>query len=565
MIGGPAGSGIINAGMSFVKCLSRGGLNIFSTNEYPSLIRGGHNSLFVRASDKPINSHVKEIIILVALNQEAVELHKEEMAKDGAIIYDGNTFKLNQNDFNCKLINVPLLKIAKENGKDIMRNTVALGASVALMDYELDMLNNSLASIFAKKDSAIIEMNKQAAKVGYEFVKKNFGSIRKITKVKGAPKRIVLNCNDAISLGALKAGLKIFAAYPMTPASSILHTLAKYERDMQIIVKHTEDELASMNMIIGAGFAGVRAMTSTSGGGFALMNEAFGLAGMAEVPCVIVEAQRGGPSTGLPTRQEQADLKFVINSSQGEFPRLVMAPGDIKEAFYETINVFNLAEKYQVPAVILTDKYNYASSKSIDVYDMGDIKIERGKLLTEKDAKNIKDYKRYKFAAEGVSPRAIPGLPNTIFRSTGNEHDEYGDISEDAVNRKNMVDKRMKKMNGLLKDIKEPIKIHGPKNAELTVIGWGSTKGPIIDAIALIDKKVNFLQVLYPWPFPTEKIKSILKNSKALLLIEGNATGQLGSLIMEHTGIEIKNKFLKYDGRQFLPSEISKKISEVLK
>ncbi|RME54258.1 2-oxoacid:acceptor oxidoreductase subunit alpha [Candidatus Woesearchaeota archaeon] len=557
LIGGEAGYGIMNAGLAFAKTLSRGGLYVFSTTEYPSLIRGGHNTVAVRASTKELNSHEKMLDILVALNHETYELHKDEVSRTGIIIYDSSKDELKAKN----VVNIPLLNLAEQASNKIMRNTVALGASVALIGYDLNLLNGVLESIFSRKGNEVVEANKVAAKLGYDFAGSNHEPILKLEKQK-APKRMVLNCNDAISLGALKAGLKVFAAYPMTPGSSILHFMAKYERDMKILVKHTEDELASINTLVGAGFAGARAMTSTSGGGVALMSEGIGLAGMTETPCVIVNAQRGGPSTGLPTRQEQSDLLFMIRLGQGEFPRIVMAPGDVEEAFYETINVFNLADKYQVPAIILTDKYNYASSKSVEFFDTKNVKVERGKLLTKEEALKETDYKRYKFTKDGVSPRSIPGNPNTIFRATGNEHSEYGDITEDPVNRVNITEKRLRKLQGILKDIKNPVKLHGPENAKLTVVGWGSTKGPILEAIEGLD--VNFLQVLYPWPFPKEEVEKVLKNSKNVLLVEGNATAQLGQLIKEQTGIEIQEQLLKFNGHQFYPHEIRTKIKEVL-
>ncbi|PIN79467.1 2-oxoacid:ferredoxin oxidoreductase subunit alpha [Candidatus Woesearchaeota archaeon CG10_big_fil_rev_8_21_14_0_10_34_8] len=563
MIGGQAGFGIMNAGMAFAKSLSRGGLYVFSTSEYPSLIRGGHNTIAVRASDKELDAHDKELNLLVALNKETIDLHKDEVSETGGIIYDSDKIKEEDvKNVKKQLFAVPLEKLAIEAGAVIMRNTVALGASMALIDYDIKMLENVLESIFKKKGDVVINNNKKAAKMGYDYIKKNYNkTVCKIEKVK-SPKRMVLNCNDAISMGALRSGLKLFAAYPMTPGSSVLHFMAKYERNMEILVKHTEDELASMNTIIGGGFAGARSMTSTSGGGVALMAEGFGLAGMTETPCVVVNAQRGGPSTGLPTRQEQSDLLFMIRLSQGEFPRIVMAPGDVTEAFFETINVFNLTDKYQVPAIILTDKYNYASSKSVELFDTKNVKIDRA-ILKLSDAKKMKDYKRYKFTENGVSPRALPGYPNTIFRATGNEHSEYGDVTEDSNNRIQMTEKRLKKEEGILKDIETSVKLHGPKNAELTIVGWGSTKGPILEAIEGL--KVNFLQILYPWPFPKKQVENVLKKAKNILLVEGNATGQMGDLIKQQTGISIENKYLKYNGHQFYPFEIKQKVEEVLK
>ncbi|MBU5688429.1 MAG: 2-oxoacid:acceptor oxidoreductase subunit alpha, partial [Candidatus Aenigmarchaeota archaeon] len=418
-----------------------------------------------------------------------------------------------------------------------------------------------------KKGEDIAQTNINVAKAGYEYVLEKFQNINKIKiKSNGKQKRMYINGNEAIAIGAIKAGCKFYAAYPMTPASSILHYLASKENDYNIIVKQTEDEIAAIHMAIGASFAGVRAMTGTSGGGFSLMTEALGLAAITETPLVVVLAQRPGPSTGLPTHTEQGDLRFAMHASNGEFPRVIVAPGDVNECFYETFNAFNIAEKYQLPVIIITDKFLAESHATTDPFFIDGMKIDRGQLLSEDKAKNIQDYKRYENTISGISLRALPSQENTIFKAATDEHDEYGRLSEEPADRIIQVDKRFRKMKVLETEI-DGAKFYGDKDAEVIIVSWGSTKGPILEAMKLLHKKdikVGFLQILYIIPFPVNKTKSFLEDAKKKILIENNKTGQLGSVIKEKTGIDMDYKILKYDGRPFTPEEIVSQIEEVL-
>ena len=571
-IGGEAGYGIMTTGFIFAKVCSRAGLHVFDHTEYPSLIRGGHNTYQVRAEVEEVYSHVKHVDLLVALNKETIDKHKEELAPGGGIIYDRDKIPLSKEDLgrdDVKLYPVPLLKLAEESGgREIMVNSVALGASVALIDFDFEMLSNVIEDIYRGKARETIEFNIRAARLGYDYVKnkgmeKDFG--RKLPKV-GGKKRMLLTGNDALCIGAIKAGCKFYAAYPMTPSSSILHTMASQERNFSLVVKHPEDEIAAINMVIGTGFAGVRAMTATSGGGFSLMSEALGLAAMTETPIVVAVCQRPGPSTGLPTRTEQGDLKFVLHASQGEFPRFVIAPGDVEECFYKTIEAFNLAERYQCPVILILDKYLSESHKTTEQFDVNGIKIDRGLLLNDEELEKIREFKRYEFTETGISPRTIPSQKRGIFTANGNEHDETGDLSEDKTIRTKMMDKRFKKFEQAEKEIPEP-KLFGPKDADMTIIAWGSTKGPVKEAMKLLNRdgiKANFLQIIYINPFPTSTVSKIIETSKRTVIVENNKTAQLASLIREKTGKEIKHRILKYDGRQFFPTEIYQRIKEVL-
>jgi 2-oxoglutarate ferredoxin oxidoreductase subunit alpha len=571
-IGGEAGYGIMTTGLIFAKVCSRAGLRVFDHIEYPSLIRGGHNTYQVRAEVEEVFSHVKHVDLLVALNEEAIDKHQEELAPGGGIIYDGDVVPLSKEDLrreDVKLYHIPLLRLAEESGgRRIMINSVALGASVALIGFDFEMLSDVIGDVYRGKAKETIEFNIKAAKLGYDYVKskemeKDFR--RRLPKVAGK-RRMLLTGNEAVGLGAIKAGCKFYAAYPMTPSSSILHFMASQERNFSLVVKHSEDEIAAINMAIGAGFAGARAMTATSGGGFSLMSEALGLAAMTETPIVVVVCQRPGPSTGLPTRTEQGDLKFVLHASQGDFPRFVIAPGDIEECFYKTIEAFNLADRYQCPVILILDKYLSESHKTAEEFDVSGIKIERGLLLSNEELERIEEFKRYEFTETGISPRTIPSQRGGIFTATGNEHDETGYLSEDKTVRTKMMDKRFRKFEQAEKEIPEP-KLFGPKDAEVTIIAWGSTKGPVKEAMRLLDRdgvKANFLQILYISPFPTNTVSKIIETSKRTVIVENNKTAQLASMIKEKTGKEIEHKILKYDGRQFFPTEIYQRVKEVL-
>ncbi|MEO0281964.1 MAG: 2-oxoacid:acceptor oxidoreductase subunit alpha [candidate division WOR-3 bacterium] len=570
-IGGEAGYGIMTSGLIFGKAFVKSGLFAFDTNEYPSLIRGGHNTYTVRVCDEPIFSHSKKIDILVALTKLAVEKHKDEISENGFIIFDQSVFSVNNEEVrdDINLIPIPLTEIAtKSGGQAIMRNNVAIGASFALVDYNFEHLVDTINGIFGgKKGEDVAKTNINVAREGYNYVEKNFAKFLRSIKIfaKKFAKRMYITGNEAISLGAIRAGCKFYSAYPMTPASSILHFLSSKENDYNIIVKQTEDEIAAIHMAIGASFAGVRSMTGTSGGGFSLMTEALGLAALTETPLVVVLAQRPGPSTGMPTHTEQGDLKFAINASNGEFPRVVVAPGDSNECFYETFNAFNIAEKYQIPVIVLTDKFLAESHSTIDPFLSKQLKIDRGMLLTDEKAKQIKDYKRYENTATGVSYRSIPSQP-AMFKAATDEHDEYGRLSEEQSDRITQMDKRFRKFKVLESEI-DGIKMYGDDDADITIISWGSTKGPILEAMKIFSQKgvkVCFIQVLYLMPFPTTKMKLLIEKRKNKIIIENNKTAQLASLIKEYTGMDVDYKILKYDGRPFTPEDIYEKIDEVL-
>jgi 2-oxoglutarate ferredoxin oxidoreductase subunit alpha len=579
-IGGAAGFGIKTTGDMFSKTLMRAGFNIFSRIEYPSLIRGGHNVVDVRVSEREIFSQKKTVDILIALNRETVDLHKGELAEEAVIIYDADQFKADgtYKAKNVKLVHVPLLNLVKKaGGEKVMENNVALGASLAVIGIDLDILFKVIKDQFGRKGKEIVRENHDAAKAGYNFIKGssfyNIIGCDKKPQKQNARDKILLTGNDAVALGAIAGGCKLYCAYPMTPASSILHTLAALGDKVGMLVRHAEDEIAVVNLACGAGFAGARTMIGTSGGGLSLMVEGLGLVGLTETPLVIVDAQRPGPATGMPTWTGQGDLRFVLHAHQDDFPRIVLAPGDVEEAFELTWKAFNYAEKYQTAVFVLLDKYLSESHKSVRI-DAGKVKIDRGKLIMGDQPRTTSgagssQYLRYKITGDGIPPRAIPGLKNTLFTANSYEHNEYGLSSEDPNNRIAQVNRRNKKLDTFRKnDLPEPV-VYGEKQADLTLIGWGSTKGPALQAIHEMEHggneiKANYLHINYIWPFPKKSVEEILKSAKKTLLLEGNHAAELGGLIAQETGVEIKNRYLKYDGRPFYPSDIIVRIKKLV-
>jgi len=582
LVGGEAGYGITTMGQMFARACARGGLNVFGYVEYPSLIRGGHNTAMVRTAQGTVHAHSDKIDIMLALNKETIDLHLSEMAEGGVIIYDGETISIDSGKEGTtglrpggvRLVSVPLARITKELDADrVMRNTVALGASFAMMGVGFEPVENVLQTTFGRKGEEVVAHNIAVARAGFDYVIANVKEVaqKTITVVKDAPKCMVISGNEAIALGALKAGVKFMAAYPMTPATAIMLIIAKYGVKHKIVMKHSEDEIAAINMAIGAAHMGVRSMTATAGGGFSLMVEALGMAAITETPLVVVEGMRPGPSTGLPTWTDQADLRFLMHASQGEFPRVIFLPGDVKESFEMTLKAFNLAEKYQMICMILTDKYLGESVQSVEPFS-SDYKVDRGERYTMEEAATMTpgSYKRFEFTDRGVSKRAFPGFPNTIYAVSTDEHKEDGDLDESGENRKKMVDKRAQKLVTLKKESLsewDMVELHGPADADLTVVSWGSNKGPILEAMEVANEqglKVNFLQIKMALPFPTEEVTRALSAAKKLLLIETNSEAQMGGVIRQYTGIKIENKFLRYDGRPFHPAEILDKIKTSL-
>jgi 2-oxoglutarate/2-oxoacid ferredoxin oxidoreductase subunit alpha len=562
-IGGEAGTGLVTATTLFSKLLQHSGYYIFSSKDYASQIRGGHNYHSIRFSEKEVSADVDKVDLLIAFDQFSLDKHMGEVKKEGIIIVD-EKLNLTSND-SYKVISINISKIEEELKQNNLSNIVLFGSAAKCLGFSWDQCEKLINNYFSKKGNLLTVFNK-ASLAGYDQTE-SFYNFQKELKNQGE----MVTGNQAISLGALKAGLTFHVQYPMTPVTGILHELSKEAvKNKELTVVQPEDEIAAINMALGASYTGARSMTATSGGGFALMTESLSLAGMAEIPLVIVEGQRPGPATGLPTKTEQGDLKFVVNAGHGDFPLAVIAPSTIEDCYTETKRAFYLAEKYQLPAIVLIDKHLAESFKSTK------LEVEESKFTFDYNQKiNVvatvetnqlnKDglFKRY---ANKETNRTIPGTKDGIYTCTGDEHDDVGEITEDPLIRENMVERRASKTKLLEKELPPP-ELIGPNIAKLTVISWGSNFGAINEAIEKINKEklqVNFLNLKYMLPFQKGEVKTLLSNSNDLLLIENNSTGQLGQLIAENTGITIKNKFLKSNGNTFTMDEIHQEIKRWL-
>ena len=559
MVGGEAGQGVQSVGFLLAKVFARGGYHIFADQDYESRVRGGHNFFRVRISNNRIGAIAEDVDILIALDSKSIELHQAEVSSRGIIIFDGERVK-GVSSNNGSLLAMPLEKLAEEKAEGkLMLNTVALGAALSVVNYDLGMLDTVLADHFGRGE--VGNKNIAAAKAGYDYVQsERKGKFREI-KPLSEGKRMLLTGNEAISLGAIAAGCKFMAAYPMTPASSIMEYIAAKSRELDLVMVHTEDEIAAINMAIGAAYAGVRAMTATSGSGLCLMVEGIGLAGITETPVVIVDGQRPGPAVGLPTRTEQADLQFVLHAHHGDFPRAVLAPATIRDAFWVTINAFNWAEKYQLPVIILTDQHLASSHTTVDPLDLSKVTIDRGVLFSDKEDDPSK-YMRHRVTKSGISPRAFPGLGKALVVTDCDEHDEEGHLTEDAQERTAQVRKRLRKSLLLEREIGIPRK-YGSRGAEMTLIGWGSTYGAIHEAVDILRKagaSVNMLHLSELWPFPTTAVADAISKTRNSYVIENNATGQLARLIKAETGHDVSGRILKFDGRPFTPAYIAEAV-----
>jgi 2-oxoglutarate ferredoxin oxidoreductase subunit alpha len=558
MIGGEAGQGVQSVGFILAKTFASGGYHIFVDQDYESRVRGGHNFYRVRVKDADVDAIDGSIDVLIALDKESVNLHKRELSPEGIIIFDGDKMKVTSKSSNTFAI--PLGKLAEEVGNKLMENTVALGAAIGLVDYNYNILSRVLLDFFGSGD--VGKANVKAARAGHQFTKQNFkGTFFKRLHPVGKEVKMLLNGNEAIATGAIAAGCKFMSAYPMTPASSIMEYMAGKSKDLDLAVVQAEDEISAINMIIGASYAGARSMTATSGGGLCLMVEGLGLAGITETPIVVVDAQRPGPAIGLPTRTEQGDLEFVLHASHGEFPRAVFAPSTVEDAFWLTVKAFNIADKYQLPVIMLTDQHLASSYTTVDKFDLSKVTIDRGSLFT---GENADDYQRHQITDSGISPRAFPPLKGTLVITDSDEHDEEGHLIEDAETRTKMMQKRLRKLTGLKEEIAPP-HIYGIEGAETLLVGWGSTCGAIREAVDILNQDnipTAMMHLSELWPFPTEPVSHAIERAQRSIVIENNATGQLARLIRRETGKAVTVIVLKFDGRPFTPMQI---VNEVRK
>jgi len=554
-IGGEAGQGIQTVGALISQACHSAGYYLLSVNDFESRIRGGHSFLQIRVSDAPITAPSHRVALLVALNRQTYDLHKQEVDSTGVILLNDAENRVEKNTVRLNTVRLNIDELAIQAGGKITANTVAAGAVLSLMGADFQLIETILTKRFSSKGDGVVQMNVAAARLGYESMSGVDFSAKTVMK-SSAPKGKLINGSRAAALGALAADCRFAAFYPMSPATAIMGAFDSFSDDFPIVTEQAEDEIAAMNMIIGASYAGVRAMTSTSGGGFCLMTEALGLAAMAETPVVVINAQRPGPATGLPTRTSQSDLLFVINASQDEFPRFVFAPGAPHETFETMIRAFHLSDKYQAPAIILMDQYlcdsSFVAEKPFAVPE----KIERF-IVGDDQIENSSEYQRFALTADGVSPRALPCAGRALSLATGNEHLEDGHISEDQTNRKKMVEKRLAKFSGMRAEMRAPETYH--EGAALMLASWGSSNGAVKEAtLALNEMGVDAgcMNLVDIWPFPGEPVAEILSKSRRFVVVECNSYAQLGKLIAQETGVQYDHAVLKYDGRPIYPIDI---------
>ena len=610
MIGGPQGSGVDSGANIFSRAVAYGGLYVYGKREYHSNIKGEHSNYVVRVDSKPVLSHLDEIDFLVTFDPETLFRHIHKVVPGGVLIYDVNQENISIDKIPTidkaanKRIKAFLsergvgfsvgdvVDYAKRNGiltygvsysklleelaerlnnpqiarMDVMINVMAVAVSLALLQYDFKFVQEAIKYVFKAKKK-VADLNIESARFVYEYVLKNFVQTNyKLEAVDRNDDYILIQGYQASALGKIAGGCRFQTYYPITPASdesvyledNAVFDLVDGEGKGSIVVVQTEDEISAITMAIGAGLAGVRASTATSGPGFSLMAEGLGWAGMNEVPVVVTLYQRGGPSTGLPTRHSQEDLLFAVHTGHGEFPRIVYASGDIEEIFYDVVKVFNYAERYQLPVIHLIDKAMANAIMTVKKFDISKIVIDRGDLV---ESFNDGVYKRFKFTETGISPRARLGVENAVFWNTGDEHDEFGHIMEDHEVRTMMVDKRMKKLEVALNEIPNDDKavIYGDEDAEYVVLSWGSTKGAILEAMEKLKGegyKLKFIQVKLLHPFPRDLVIDMLGSSKYLIDVEQNKMGQFGMILKREILRDIDYYVLKYNGRPMSLSEV---------
>lgn len=548
LVGGAAGQGIDTTVANLEILLKKAGYYVFTIRDFMSRVRGGHNFSMVRFGSEEITSHSNKVDGIIAFDDDTVELHKNNLTKEGFILCDAKLTTIDP-----RAIKLNMDGMAKELGNIRVSGSIAIGAILKFFGIGMDHVEETMKTLVKE---AYIDINRKAVKLGFDSVESKFS----LSEGKFSD-WMVLSGSESLALGAIAAGLKFYSAYPMSPSTAIMEYLASKSEKADFVVEQAEDEIAAINMAIGASFAGARAMTGTSGGGFCLKVEALGLSAIAEIPLVAVDVQRPGPATGLPTRTEQSDLKFVISAAQGEFPRMVIALRNHKDAFYQTIRAFHIAEKYQIPVIILSDQYLGDSTATVEPFDISNIQVAKPSNAEYKEG----EYLRYKLTEDGISPRLIPGKTRNFVSADSDEHDERGWITESAEVRNQMMDKRMRKLDLLKEELMEP-EFLGDENCDTLFVVWGSTYGPVAEAVKILNEtepgKYGALSFGDVYPLPTKVLTKMAKQATCIINVEQNATGQLKDLIREQTGIVCTGSILKYDGRQISGEEIVERVQK---
>lgn len=585
LIGGPQGSGVDTSANSFARSCAYAGYWVFGKREYHSNIIGEHSYFIVSVSDKEVKTFRDKIDILVSFEQRTLDIHIQDVSENGFVVYD-EEIEIEKyihyiNSKNLTFVPIPYRKIIKETAEnfklsdlkkpDVMRNSISVFASGGVIGLPAKFIEKSMDYIFVGKRRKVLEPNRYAGLKGYEIGQKYSDKFKFKLGEREEKQRFILTGTQATAFGKIVAGCRFQTYYPITPATDESEFLESLAKKYDFVVIQAEDEIAALLMCIGASLSGARAATSTSGPGFSLMAEGMGWAGMNEVPVVIVNYQRGGPSTGLPTRHEQGDLKFAVNAGHGEFPRIVLAPGDIEESFYITAEAFNFAEKYQLPVIVIQDKFLANSVKTVVIPDISKVSIQRGKLKSEPENLSngkINKFKRFEILqdkSDFVSPRIPVGFPGYVFWNTGDEHDEYGHICEDSENRFRMHEKRMRKLEQILSETpdEKKISLFGNLNSEFVIVSWGSTKGSILSAMEYFNDGFLFIQIKMIHPLDSELVKKYI-SGRIKIAVEQNYTAQLASIITEKTGEFFDYFVLKWNGRPISHDDLVLSLERIL-
>ncbi len=562
-IGGQAGDGSLATGELLSRYLRRAGYYVATDKDFPSRIRGGHTSYAIRGSEKKIYSIHDKIDALLAFDDDSLKLHLNEIETGGALIYDSSRAKITIDRKDVRIIGLPFtIKAKNELGNEIIKNTMSLGILTKIFGLDIELMKETISDTYKKRGEKILKDNLRAYEIGLELSKdENRLENYSIQKLKRDENKLLMMGNEAIALGAMAAGCKFIAAYPITPASDVLEFMSKYLPKTGGVAIQAESEISAINMAIGAAYAGIRSMVATSGPGFDLKTEAIGLASMIEQPVVILDAMRAGPSTGMPTKTEQSDINHAVYGGHGDKPKVVIVPGNVEEAFYMTFEAFNIAEIFQGPVIILTDELISWNKQVVNKFDINSLKINRGKLLLYLES-NEREFKRYEFSEDGISKRTIPGVKNGLHLETGDEHDEYGHITENPEIRNKMMEKRNKKME-YIKNMLFKSEIIG--DGENVIVSIGSTMGPILEAMEMLKKdgiETKFVRIRTLLPFLEDPIE-IIDNAKRVFVVENNITGQLENLLKIYVNRKDFIPIRKYDGRSFRPGFIYNKIKEV--
>jgi len=569
-IGGAAGQGVATPGNIFARIFARRGLHLVAYNAYQSIIRGGHTFLTIRTGPEKINSFGDQIDLMIPLNQDTIDRHLRLLGPGAAVVYNGDTIKPGAAPAGVRLCPLPVSELSTNSRNKVEQNTLAVAAALSMMGIGFQPLEEVLAQQFRKKGDTVVNENVAVARNAYQYSTQHFEPFARPLPMTENPKA-VLTGNMALAMGGAAAGVKFYCAYPMSPSTGVLHWMAAHARKAGIMVRQVEDEIGVINMAVGAAHTGARAMCATSGGGFALMTEGLGLAAMIETPVVVVDVQRAGPSTGVPTKTEQGDLWQMLGAGHGDYPRAIAAPTDILDCFKIIPEIFNLADRFQCPGIVLGDLLLSEGTASVEPDQLDfNTEIDRGELITSANGNGANGYKRYLFTESGVSPRAIPGVPHHTHTVASDEHMEDGVLISDEftnpIKRREMMEKRQRKVAGIEAAVKPP-ELMGPPGADVTLIGWGSTQGVIEEAVEMLNEEgisASQLQIRWVVPLHGDRIVEILRQSRHTIIVENNYSGQFARYLRSETSFVPNGHIRKYDGEPFMPHHIVEAVKEQL-